>query len=40
MNEVYATAFPDEPPARAVTRLGPQLPNVLVSIAMIAHVED
>lgn len=39
MNEVYAKVFPTDPPARAVTRLGPELPNVLVSIAMIAHVE-
>lgn len=39
MNEVYAKAFPTDPPARAVTRLGPELPNVLVSITMIAHVE-
>jgi 2-iminobutanoate/2-iminopropanoate deaminase len=39
MNEVYGKAFAGEPPVRAVTRLGPELPNVLVSIAMIAHVE-
>jgi 2-iminobutanoate/2-iminopropanoate deaminase len=39
MNEVYAKVFPTEPPARAVTRLGPELPNVLVSITMIAHVD-
>jgi len=38
MNEVYAKVFPTDPPARAVTRLGPELPNVLVSITMIAHV--
>jgi 2-iminobutanoate/2-iminopropanoate deaminase len=39
MNEAYAKVFPTDPPARAVTRLGPELPNVLVSITMIAHVE-
>jgi 2-iminobutanoate/2-iminopropanoate deaminase len=39
MNEAYAKLFPDDPPARAVTRLGPELSNVLVSIAMIAQVE-
>jgi 2-iminobutanoate/2-iminopropanoate deaminase len=39
MNEVYAKVFPTDPPARAVTRLGPELPNVLVSITMIAHLE-
>jgi 2-iminobutanoate/2-iminopropanoate deaminase len=39
MNEAYAKAFPSEPPVRAVTRLGPELPNVLVSIAMIAQIE-
>jgi len=38
MNEVYAKLFPTDPPVRAVTRLGPELPNVLVSIAMIAHL--
>jgi 2-iminobutanoate/2-iminopropanoate deaminase len=38
MNEVYAKVFPTDPPARAVTRLGPELPNVLVSITMIAHL--
>jgi 2-iminobutanoate/2-iminopropanoate deaminase len=40
MNEEYATVFATEPPTRAVTRLGPELPNVLVSIALTAHIED
>jgi len=36
MNEEYAKFFPRDPPARAVSRLGPELPNVLVSIKMVA----
>ncbi|GIL40658.1 reactive intermediate/imine deaminase [Rhodospirillales bacterium TMPK1] len=40
MNEEYAKVFPTEPPARAVTKLGVELPNVLVSIMMTAHVEN
>lgn len=40
MNEEYAKVFPTDPPARAVAKLGVDLPNVLVSIAMTAHVED
>ena len=39
MNEEYAKVFAIEPPARAVTKLGVELPNVLVSIMMTAHVE-
>jgi 2-iminobutanoate/2-iminopropanoate deaminase len=39
MNEEYAKVFATDPPARAVTKLGVELPNVLVSIMMIAHVE-
>jgi 2-iminobutanoate/2-iminopropanoate deaminase len=39
MNEEYAKVFAAQPPARAVTKLGVELPNVLVSIMMIAHVE-
>jgi 2-iminobutanoate/2-iminopropanoate deaminase len=38
MNEEYAKFFPADPPARAVTRLGVELPNVLVSIMMTAAV--
>src|SRR5690349_3179164 len=37
MNEAYGAFFPSEPPARAVTRLGPHLPGVLVSIMMTAY---
>jgi 2-iminobutanoate/2-iminopropanoate deaminase len=36
MNEEYAKFFPHDPPARAVGRLGPEIPNILVSIKMIA----
>ena len=39
MNEEYEKVFAAEPPARAVTKLGVELPNVLVSIMMTAHVE-
>jgi 2-iminobutanoate/2-iminopropanoate deaminase len=40
MNEEYAKVFATEAPSRAVTKLGVELPNVLVSIMMTAHVED
>jgi len=40
MNEEYAKMFAIAPPARAVTKLGVELPNVLVSIMMTAYVED
>lgn len=36
LNEEYAKFFPSDPPARAVSRLGPELPNLLVSIKMVA----
>jgi len=39
MNEEYEKVFAVDPPARAVTKLGVNLPNVLVSIMMTAHVE-
>ena len=39
MNEAYGTVFAHEPPARAVARLGPELPGVLVSIMLTAHVD-
>ncbi|MGZ4740276.1 MAG: RidA family protein [Ilumatobacteraceae bacterium] len=39
MNEEYQKVFAVEPPARAVTKLGVELPNVLVSIMMMANVE-
>jgi len=38
LNEEYAKFFPDDPPARAVSRLGVEIPNVLVSIKMVAIV--
>jgi 2-iminobutanoate/2-iminopropanoate deaminase len=37
MNEAYATVFTTDAPARAVARLGVELPGVLVSIALTAH---
>jgi len=40
MNEAYAAFFTSEPPARAVTKLGVAVPNVLVSIMMTAYVES
>ena len=36
MNDEYANWFPDAPPARYVTKLGVELPGVLVSIRMTA----
>lgn len=39
LNEEYAATFPTEPPARAVAKLGVQLPGVLVSILMTAYVD-
>ena len=36
MNEEYAKVFGTEPPARAVTKLGVELPGVLVSMMMTA----
>jgi 2-iminobutanoate/2-iminopropanoate deaminase len=38
LNQEYAKFFPQDPPVRSVTRLGPELPNVLVSIKMHAVV--
>ena len=40
MNEAYATVFTTEPPTRAVAKLGVELPEVLVSIMMTAHLSD
>jgi 2-iminobutanoate/2-iminopropanoate deaminase len=37
MNEAYGAFFPTDPPARAVTRLGPELPGVLVSVMMTTY---
>ncbi|MGY1697173.1 RidA family protein [Geodermatophilus sp. SYSU D00814] len=36
LNEEYARAFPTDPPARYVAKLGVELPGVLVSIRMTA----
>ena len=36
LNEEYRKFFPTDPPARAVAKLGVELPNVLVSIKMTA----
>ena len=36
LNEEYGRAFPTDPPARYVARLGVELPGVLVSIRMTA----
>ena len=36
LNEEYAKVFPTDPPARSVAKLGVELPNVLVSIKLIA----
>jgi len=38
LNEEYAKFFPTDPPARAVTKLGVELPNLLVSFLMTAYV--
>jgi len=38
MNEEYAKVFATDPPTRAVTKLGVELPNVLVSIMMTAQL--
>lgn len=40
LNEEYAKVFPTDPPARAVTKLGVELPNLLVSFLMTAYVGD
>jgi len=40
MNEAYATVFTTQPPTRAVAKLGVELPDVLVSIMMTAHLPD
>jgi len=38
MNEEYARVFATQPPARAVAKLGVEIPNLLVSIMMTAHI--
>lgn len=39
MNEEYAKVFTVDPPARAVAKLGVELPNLRVSVMMTANVE-
>jgi len=39
LNEAYAKFFPKDPPARAVAKLGVDLPNLLVSIKMTAVID-
>jgi 2-iminobutanoate/2-iminopropanoate deaminase len=36
LNEAYAKVFPKNPPARAVAKLGVEIPNLLVSFKMTA----
>ncbi|MEO5534614.1 MAG: RidA family protein [Pseudolysinimonas sp.] len=38
MNEVYATWFPTDPPARYAAKLGAVIPGVLVSVRMTAVI--
>jgi 2-iminobutanoate/2-iminopropanoate deaminase len=38
LNEAYAKFFPIDPPIRSVTRLGPELGELLVSIKMTAII--
>jgi 2-iminobutanoate/2-iminopropanoate deaminase len=39
MNDEYANFFVSAPPVRAVAKLGVEIPNVLVSIMMTAHID-
>ena len=39
MNEEYAKVFTTNPPTRAVSKLGVELPNVLVSITLTAYLD-
>ena len=40
LNEEYAKFFPTDPPTRAVSKLGVELPGLLVSIKMTAVLGD
>lgn len=40
MNEAYAEFFPHAKPARAIARLGVDIPGVLISIDAIATIEE
>ena len=39
MNEEYALVFATDPPARAVAKLGVDLPGLRVSVMLTAHVD-
>ena len=39
LNEEYARWFPSDPPARYAAKLGVDVPGLLVSIRMTAHLE-
>lgn len=39
LNEEYARWFPSDPPARYAAKLGVDVPGLLVSIRMTAHVD-
>jgi 2-iminobutanoate/2-iminopropanoate deaminase len=39
LNEEYARWFPSDPPTRSTTKLGVEMPGLLVSIRMTAFVE-
>lgn len=39
MNEEYSKVFAVDPPARAVAKLGVELPNLRVSVMMTAHLQ-
>ncbi|HUN72504.1 MAG TPA: RidA family protein [Steroidobacteraceae bacterium] len=40
LNEAYAKFFPTDPPARAVGKLGVEIPDVLVSIKLTAVLPE
>ena len=40
LNEEYAKFFKTNPPVRSVARLGPEIPNMLVSIRMLAVLPE
>src|SRR6476620_3115341 len=39
LNEEYARWFPSDPPTRSTTKLGVEMPGLLVSVRMTAFVE-
>jgi reactive intermediate/imine deaminase len=40
LNEEYVKFFPSDPPARVVSRLGPEIDKLLISIKMVALLAD